>query len=73
MASSNSFGDAKKDMVYKMICGCSREEGIDREELLSGLKNKITKSELDSALDFLSGEGHVYSTVDDDHFKAIDG
>ena len=56
-----------------MICGCSREEGIDREELLSGLKNKITKSELDSALDFLSGEGHVYSTVDDDHFKAIDG
>ena len=24
------------------------------------------------AIEFLSGEGHIYSTVDDDHFKATD-
>lgn len=24
------------------------------------------------AVDFLSNEGHIYSTVDDDHFKSTD-
>ena len=37
------------------------------------LNGKMSKKEVDDALDYLSGEGHIYSTIDDDHFKAIDG
>lgn len=36
------------------------------------LNGKMSKKEVNDALDYLSGEGHIYSTIDDDHFKAID-
>ena len=36
------------------------------------LNGKMSKKEVDAALDYLSGEGHIYSTIDDDHFKALD-
>ncbi len=72
-SSSNNFGNAKHDMVYKMVSACQRDEGINRDELLTQLKAKMSRQDIDSSLDFLSGEGHIYSTIDDDHFKAIDG
>ncbi len=72
-ASSNTYGNAKQDMVYKMIAACEREEGLGREELQGQLKSKLSRPDIDGALDFLSGEGHIYSTIDDDHFKAIEG
>ena len=37
------------------------------------VRNQMTLHELDAALDFLSSEGHIYSTVDDDHFKDTEG
>jgi len=69
---AQSFGDTKRDTTYKMIAACSREEGINRDELFAQLKMKMSKSDLDNALDWLSGEGHIYSTIDDDHFKTTD-
>ena len=56
-----------------MISACDTEDGIYRSDLYAGLATKMSKKDMDSALDFLSGEGHIYSTIDDDHFKAIDG
>ena len=32
----------------------------------------MSKSEMDGAIDFLTSEGHIYSTIDDEHFKTID-
>ena len=67
-----SFGNAKQDSVYKMVAACEREEGIGRDELFSALQSKMSKKELDESLEFLSNEGHVYSTTDEDHFKTTD-
>jgi len=67
-----SFGNAKQDLVYKMVCSCTRDEGLQRDEVAQQLNGKMSKKEVDDALDYLSGEGHIYSTIDDDHFKAID-
>ena len=67
-----SFGNAKHDTVYKMVCGCDREEGIGKDELIGSLKGKIGASDVAASLDYLSGEGHIYSTIDDDHYKAIE-
>ena len=69
---SYSFGNAKQDSVYKMVAACEREEGIGRDELFSALQSKMSKKELDESLEFLSNEGHVYSTTDEDHFKTTD-
>ncbi|KAL8570701.1 hypothetical protein ACOMHN_039136 [Nucella lapillus] len=33
----------------------------------------VPEKAIRDAVDFLSGEGHIYSTIDDDHFKATDG
>ena len=35
-------------------------------------KGKMSKQEMDNAIDWLSSEGHIYSTVDDEHYKVTD-
>ena len=88
-----SFGNAKQDLVYKMVSSCTRDEGLQRDEVsqfeiqlqlnietklialcqvAQQLNGKMSKKEVNDALDYLSGEGHIYSTIDDDHFKALD-
>ncbi len=69
---SSSFGNAKHDSVYKMVAGCNREEGMSREELAQALSSRMSKADVDQALEFLSDEGHIYSTTDEDHFKTTD-
>jgi len=68
----SSFGNAKYDSLYKMVSGCDREEGMSREELASTLGGKMSKKDVDDGLEFLSNEGHIYSTTDEDHFKTTD-
>jgi len=70
---STSFANSKHDAVFKLLSACTREEGLSRDEMMQSLKNRIARKELDDALDYLSGEGHIYSTTDEDHFKTTDG
>ena len=70
---TTSFGNSKHDAVFKILQGCTREEGMGRDEVMQSLKGRISKKELDDALEYLSGEGHIYSTTDEDHFKTTDG
>ena len=60
--------------MYKLISFCAGDEGISKEELQERAKSEseLSGQGVDDALDFLSEEGHIYSTIDDDHFKAID-
>jgi replication factor A2 len=37
------------------------------------LKGRLSKKEMDDSIEFLSNEGHIYSTVDEDHFKSTEG
>ena len=68
-----SFGHPKRNMVYKMLQGCVREEGLHRNDVFEGLQGKMNQKEVDEALTYLSDEGHIYSTMDEDHFKTTDG
>jgi len=67
-----SFGNAKYDSIYKMVAGCDREEGMSRDELSQQLAGKMSRKDVDDGLEFLSNEGHIYSTTDEDHFKTTD-
>ncbi|XP_071964590.1 replication protein A 32 kDa subunit-like [Antedon mediterranea] len=48
------------------------QSGISISALCSQLKG-VSKDAIKNALEFLSNEGHIYSTIDDDHFKSTDG
>ena len=68
----STFGNPKHESVFKMLLGCTREEGLHRDELFQGLKSKMSKKDIDDALSYLSDEGHIYSTMDEDHFRTTD-
>ena len=72
-SSNQSFGNKMYDMVYALIRQSTDEAGIDRDSIFNQAKKNMSKTEMDNALDFLSSEGHIYSTIDEDHFKTTDG
>ncbi|XP_034610026.1 replication protein A 32 kDa subunit isoform X2 [Trachemys scripta elegans] len=62
---------AHQSQVLNLIKSCSDPEGLSLTELKSQLHN-INMITIKQAVEFLSSEGHIYSTVDDDHYKSTD-
>ncbi|XP_074832264.1 replication protein A 32 kDa subunit isoform X1 [Carettochelys insculpta] len=62
---------AHQSQVLNLIKSCSDPEGLSLKELKSQLHN-INMTTIKQAVEFLSSEGHIYSTVDDDHYKSTD-
>ncbi|XP_014438038.1 replication protein A 32 kDa subunit isoform X2 [Tupaia chinensis] len=60
-----------QNQVLSLIKACPRPEGLNFQDLKSQLRHMSVAS-IKQAVDFLSNEGHIYSTVDDDHFKSTD-
>merc|ERR1719341_196300 len=71
-SSGQSFGHKNYDLVYQLIKSSTEEQGVDRDNINQQVRTKMSKQEMDSALDYLSSEGHIYSTIDEDHFKTTD-
>jgi len=71
-AAGQSFGHKHYDLVYGIIKGSMEEQGVNRDHINVQVKSKMSKQEMDNSLDFLSSEGHIYSTIDEDHFKTTD-
>ncbi|KAM5247014.1 replication protein A 32 kDa subunit isoform 2-T2 [Ctenodactylus gundi] len=72
----NSFMPANgltvtQNQVLSLIKACPRPEGLHVQDLRNQLQHMPLAS-IKQAVDFLSNEGHIYSTVDDDHFKSTD-
>ncbi|XP_044290908.1 replication protein A 32 kDa subunit [Varanus komodoensis] len=57
--------------VLNLIKSCPTTEGICLQDLKSQL-HSINLQTLKKAVEFLSSEGHIYSTIDDEHFKSTD-
>uniref|UniRef100_A0A8D0BEN2 Replication factor A protein 2 n=1 Tax=Salvator merianae TaxID=96440 RepID=A0A8D0BEN2_SALMN len=57
--------------VLNLIKSCPSAEGISLKDLQSQL-HTMNLPTLKKAVEFLSCEGHIYSTVDDEHFKSTD-
>ncbi|KAJ7304196.1 hypothetical protein JRQ81_011728 [Phrynocephalus forsythii] len=60
-----------QSQVLNLIKTCRTTEGISFQDLKSQLHSMNLQS-LKKAVEFLSSEGHIYSTVDDEHFKSTD-
>jgi len=59
-------------MVYSIIQATLVETGIEKSQIYSAVKGKMASRDVDAALEFLCSEGHIYSTIDEDHFKSTD-
>ncbi|XP_057259389.1 replication protein A 32 kDa subunit [Pezoporus wallicus] len=62
---------AHQTQVLNLIKSCPVPEGMSLQELKVQLHN-VSMSTIKQAVEFLSSEGHIYSTVDDDHYKSTD-
>ncbi|XP_065553859.1 replication protein A 32 kDa subunit [Lathamus discolor] len=62
---------AHQTQVLNLIKNCPVPEGMSLQELKVQLHN-VSMSTIKQAVEFLSSEGHIYSTVDDDHYKSTD-
>ena len=58
--------------IATIIKNSASEVGASIAEVSRHLKG-VPEKAIRDAVEFLSGEGHIYSTIDDDHFKATDG
>lgn len=61
-----------QQMVYTTVHSCMDDDGTHREDIYSTFRNRINIAQINEILEFLSSEGHIYSTCDDDHYKATD-
>ncbi|XP_019948319.1 replication protein A 32 kDa subunit isoform X2 [Paralichthys olivaceus] len=60
-----------QNQVLSLIRSCPEPQGISLQDLkqrLSGISLTVIKQ----AVEFLSNEGHIFSTIDEDHFKSTD-
>ncbi|NWR92537.1 RFA2 protein, partial [Furnarius figulus] len=62
---------AHQSQVLNLIKSCPVPEGMTLQELKLQL-HSMSMSTIKQAVEFLSNEGHIYSTVDDDHYKSTD-
>ncbi|XP_061530132.1 replication protein A 32 kDa subunit [Phycodurus eques] len=68
---ANNGLSSNQNQVLSLIKGCPDPQGIGLQELktrLSGLSMMAIKQ----AVEFLSNEGHIFSTIDEDHFRSTD-
>jgi len=56
-------------VVYNYIASSSAEQGISIQELKNKNRN-MNEQQLRNCLEWLSNEGHIYSTIDDDHYRS---
>ncbi|XP_063300531.1 replication protein A 32 kDa subunit-A [Pelobates fuscus] len=61
-----------QSQILNLIKSYRGSEGMALDDLKARLQG-INVNTIKQALEFLSNEGHIYSTVDDDHFKSTDG
>lgn len=63
-----NFDSALKNKLMMMIGACIEQFGITKQELQEALP-QTNEKELTDTLQFLSDEGHIYTTVTDNHFQ----
>lgn len=78
-AGTSSMSDVQVDVglttqqqqVLNVIRSCMDEQGLAISIICDRLKG-MPLNVVKDAIEFLSSEGHIYSTIDDEHYKATD-
>ncbi|XP_056617877.1 replication protein A 32 kDa subunit [Triplophysa dalaica] len=62
---------ANQNQVLALIKSCNEPQGISMQDLKQKL-NSMSINVIRQVVDFLSNEGHIFSTIDEDHFRSTD-
>ncbi|KAJ9576712.1 hypothetical protein L9F63_025393 [Diploptera punctata] len=62
----------QQQKVYNVILRSRQDIGIHKSEVVKQLEGQMSSREILPVIEFLSTEGHIYSTIDDDHFRCTD-
>ncbi|XP_042345990.1 replication protein A 32 kDa subunit [Plectropomus leopardus] len=68
---ANNGLSANQNQVLSLIRGCPDAQGISIQDLKQRL-GTMSLAVIKQAVEFLSNEGHIFSTIDEDHFKSTD-
>lgn len=62
---------ANQNQVLALIKSCQDPQGISMQDLKQKL-NSMSVNAIRQIVDFLGNEGHIFSTIDEDHFRSTD-
>jgi replication factor A2 len=65
-------GNPVQNAVLSAVKESADESGVSVSSITSSLAGRFNEQQIREALDFLSNEGHVYSTIDDEHYASTD-
>lgn len=68
---SGGFSKIQK-AVLTTVMNCKEGAGIKKAAVVASLKNTFNSRDVIQTLEFLSNEGHIFTTVDDETFKSTD-
>lgn len=68
---SNLGLNQQQKLVYEVIRECTTSIGIGFDEICSKLRS-MNKNSIRDVVEFLANEGHIFTTMDDEHYKATD-
>ncbi|XP_013876696.1 replication protein A 32 kDa subunit [Austrofundulus limnaeus] len=63
---------ATQNQVLSLIRSCLDPQGISIQEIKQRFGG-ISLTVIKQAVEFLSNEGHIFSTIDEDHYRSTDG
>jgi replication factor A2 len=70
--SNNAGLTTLQAQISSLIKGCKNEGGIHKNTIFATFST-ISQKEVMETLDFLSSEGHIYATIEEDLYKTTDG
>ncbi|KAK9810493.1 hypothetical protein WJX72_011667 [[Myrmecia] bisecta] len=72
MAGGDGMSNVQRDAcaLFNSPDANASESGISLEQVIGSLNSKYPVTDIRAAVDFLVNEGHIYTTVDDVHFKS---
>jgi replication factor A2 len=66
---SDEFSPAQKAVLSVFQADAENPVGTTLESVVKGLSSQFTPLQVQSAIEHLTGEGHLYTTVDEYHYK----
>jgi replication factor A2 len=65
-------GGSANNQVFAIFNGPQGhgESGVRVDDVVTQLNGRFTEAQVRESVEHLVNEGHLYSTIDDDHFKS---
>ena len=58
--------------ILATIRSCFRDNGVSRQEIYNAHVDEMTQRQVDESVDYLTSEGHIYTTINLHHFRSTD-